>query len=83
MTKQVTIPSEVDKTCKDLVKCFESAIEQLEEVRAGDIDETGNIYYLLHDWSTRHEGYNDGLQFMWDVLGDFFEEKFKTKEVNR
>ena len=38
-----------------------------------------NIYYLLHDWSTRHEGYNDGLQFMWDVLGDFYEEQFKTK----
>ena len=80
---QVTIPSEVDKTCENLIDCFESAIEYLEEVRAGDIDETGNIYYLLHDWSMKHEEYNDELQSWWDVLGDFYEKQFKTKEVNR
>jgi hypothetical protein len=79
MTRQVTIPSEVAEKCDQLIVSFKSAIRYLEEVQAGDIDETGNIYYLLHDWSMEHEEYNDELQSWWDVLGDFYEEQFKTK----
>jgi len=63
--------AEIDGTCIELIKCFESAIEQLEEIRADDIDQEGNLYYLLHDWS-RHgygnEGYNDSLQHMWNIV---------------
>ena len=63
--------TEIDEVCVELIGCFESAIEQLEEIRSGDIDQEGNLYYLLHDWS-RHgygnEGYNDSLQNMWDIV---------------
>ena len=83
MTRQVTIPKEVDEKCEQLIESFSMSIRYLEEVRAGNIDETGNIYYLLHDWSMKHEEYNDELQSWWDVLGDFYEKQFKTKEVNR
>lgn len=61
----------IDGTCQELIKCFESAIEQLEEIRSGDIDQRGNLYYLLHDWSRKgygNEGYNDSLEHMWDVV---------------
>ena len=72
----ISIPKEVDKTCKDLIECFESAIQYLEEVRRGDLEhaETGNLYYLLHDWSINHFEYNDELQAWWNVLGKYFNE---------
>ena len=63
--------AEIDGTCVELIKCFESAIEQLEEIRSGDIDQEGNLYYLLHDWSIHgygNEGYNDSLQDMWNIV---------------
>ena len=77
----ISIPKEVDKTGKDLIECFESAIQYLEEVRRGDLEhaETGNLYYLIHDWSIRHESYNDALQHYWDILAKFYEEKFPNE----
>ena len=83
MTRQVTIPKEVAEKCEELIESFSMSIRYLEEIRDGNIDETGNISYLLHDWSMKHEEYNDELQSWWDVLGDFYEKQFKTKEVNR
>ena len=71
--------AEIDGTCVELIKCFESAIEQLEEIRSGDIDQDGNLYYLLHDWSRKgydNEGYNDSLQNMWDSVA-----RLKIEEV--
>ena len=72
----VNIPKEIDKTCENLIKCFESAIRYLEEVRSGEIEQDGNLYYLLHDWSINHFEYNDELQSWWNALGKYFEEKF-------
>ena len=73
---------ELDKTTQELIRCFESAIEQLEEIRSGDIDQEGNLYYLLHDWS-RHgygnEGYNDSLQNMWDSVARLKIEEVETQ----
>ena len=73
---------EIDEACVELIKCFESAIEQLEEIRSGDIDQEGNLYYLLHDWS-RHgygnEGYNDSLQNMWDSVARLKIEEVETQ----
>jgi len=74
--------AEIDEACVELIGCFESAIEQLEEIRSGDIDQEGNLYYLLHDWS-RHgygnEGYNDSLQNMWDSVARLKIEEVETQ----
>ena len=73
---------EIDGTCKELIGCFESAIEQLEEIRSGDIDQEGNLYYLLHDWSRKNydnEGYNDSLEHMWDVVRQLKIEEVETQ----
>ena len=69
------VESAGEKTTAELIRCFESAIEQLEEIRSGDIDQEGNLYYLLHDWSRKgygNEGYNDSLEHMWDVVRDAY-----------
>ena len=59
--------AEIDGMCKELIGCFESAIEQLEEIRSGDIDQEGNLMYLLHDWSI-HGDFNESLQNMWNIV---------------
>ena len=73
-TIQTNIPKEIDETCKNLITSFESAIQYLEEVRSGKIDQDGNLYYLLHDFSINHFEYNDELQSWWDKLGKYFNE---------
>ena len=65
---------EIDGTCKELIGCFESAIEQLEEIRSGDIDQEGNLMYLLHDWSI-HGDFNESLQNMWNKVEELKEEE--------
>ena len=73
--------AEIDEACVELIGCFESAIKQLEEIRSGDIDQEGNLYYLLHDWSRKgydNEGYNDSLQNMWDSVA-----RLKIEEVEQ
>jgi len=59
--------AEIDEACIELIKCFESAIEQLEEIKSGDIDQDGNLMYLLHDWSI-HGDFNESLQNMWNIV---------------
>ena len=66
--------AEIDGTCVELIKCFESAIEQLEEIRSGDIDQEGNLMYLLHDWSI-HGDFNESLQNMWNKVEELKEEE--------
>ena len=65
---------EIDEACVELIKCFESAIEQLEEIRSGDIDQEGNLMYLLHDWSI-HGDFNESLQNMWNKVEELKEEE--------
>ena len=77
---------EIDEACVELIKCFESAIEQLEEIRSGDIDQEGNLYYLLHDWSRKgydNEGYNDSLQNMWDVVARLKIEEHENPDAGK
>ena len=66
--------AEIDKACVELIGCFESAIEQLEEIRSGDIDQEGNLMYLLHDWSI-HGDFNESLQNMWNKVEELKEEE--------
>ena len=73
-TIQTNIPKEVDTVCKNLIESFTNAIEYLEEVRSGKIEQDGNLNYLLHDWSINHFEYNDELQSWWNVLGKYFNE---------
>ena len=68
------MPAEIDEACVELIKCFESAIEQLEEIRSGDIDQEGNLMYLLHDWSI-HGDFNESLQNMWNKVEELKEEE--------
>ena len=78
--------AEIDEACVELIGCFESAIEQLEEIRSGDIDQEGNLYYLLHDWSRKgydNEGYNDSLQNMWDVVARLKIEEHENPDAGK
>ena len=40
-----SIPKEIDQRLKQLIGCFESAIEYCEEVRGGTIEQDRNLYY--------------------------------------
>ena len=76
-----SIPKEIDQRLKQLIGCYESAIEYCKEVRAGTIKQDGNLYYLIHDWGRRenHE-HNDELKYWFDELAEFYNEKFANKD---
>jgi len=73
---------EIDEACVELIKCFESAIEQLEEIRSGDIDQDGNLMYLLHDWSI-HGDFNESLQNMWNIVATLKIEEYENPDAGK
>ena len=73
---------EIDEACVELIKCFESAIEQLEEIRSGDIDQDGNLMYLLHDWSI-HGDFNESLQNMWNIVATLKIEEHENPDAGK
>ena len=73
---------EIDEACVELIKCFESAIEQLEEIRSGDIDQEGNLMYLLHDWSI-HGDFNESLQNMWNIVATLKIEEHENPDAGK
>ena len=72
-----SIPKEIDQRLKQLIGCYESAIEYCKEVRGGTIEQDRNLYYLIHDWGRRenHE-HNDELPYWFDELAEFYNGKF-------
>ena len=72
-----SIPKEIDERLKQLIGCYENAIEYCKEVRGGTIEQDGNLYYLIHDWGRRanHE-HNDELEYWFDELAEFYNGKF-------
>ena len=72
-----SIPKEIDQRLKQLIGCFESAIEYCEEVRGGTIEQDRNLYYLIHDWGRRENHmHNDELEYWFDELAEFYNGKF-------
>ena len=75
-----SIPTNIDNRLKQLIGCFESAIRYCEQVRGGTLEQDGNLYYLLHDWSKNHAEYNDELESWWAELAEFYNDKFASEE---
>ena len=75
-----SIPKEIDERLMQVIESFEKAIEYCKEVRSGTIEQDGNLYYLLHDWSKNHAEYNDELESWWAELAEFYNDKFASEE---
>ena len=73
---ETIIPKDIDERLGQLIGCFEHAIGYLQEVRDGTIEQDGNLYYLLHDFSKNHFEYNDELESWWNDLAEFYNDKF-------